>query len=43
MEDRKRSLIVDNDDAVQPSKRQATGANGAAPRMEPEKEKEVEV
>jgi len=43
MEDRKRSLAVDQDDATPPSKRQATNANGTAVRMEPEKEKEVEV
>jgi len=43
MEDRKRSLAVDQDDATPPSKRQATTANGSAMRMEPEKEKEVEV
>ena len=43
MEDRKRSLIVDHDDAVQPSKRHATTANGAPVRMESDKEKEIEV
>jgi len=42
MEDRKRALIVDQDDTP-PSKRQATTANGTLMRMEPEKEKEIEV
>lgn len=43
MDDRKRSLVVDNDDLAPPSKRQASAVNGALPRMEPEKEKEIEV
>jgi len=45
MEDRKRSLALDQDDAVTPpSKRQANAANGAVSKMDlPEKEKEIEV
>jgi len=42
MEDRKRSLIADQDDTP-PSKRQAMTVNGTLMRMEPEKEKEIEV
>ncbi|KAK4997422.1 E3 ubiquitin-protein ligase bre1 [Elasticomyces elasticus] len=42
MDDRKRSLVPDVDDAAHPSKRQATVANGAQPRMEPETEKDIE-
>lgn len=42
MEERKRSLVAD-DDVAPPSKRQASAANGNLPRMEPEKEKDVEV
>ncbi|KAK4980791.1 hypothetical protein LTR28_000963, partial [Elasticomyces elasticus] len=43
MDDRKRSLVPDVDDAAPPLKRQATVANGAQPRMEPETEKDIEV
>lgn len=42
MEERKRSIAVDPDD-VYPSKRQATAANGTLPRMDTEKEKDIEV
>lgn len=42
MEDRKRAIVADHDDAGPPSKRQATAANGAS-RMDADKEKDVEV
>lgn len=42
MEERKRSIAVDPED-VYPNKRQATAVNGTQPRMEPEKEKDLEV
>ncbi|KAF4547950.1 E3 ubiquitin-protein ligase bre1-like protein [Elsinoe fawcettii] len=41
MEDRKRTIVADHDDAGPPSKRQATAANGAS-RMDADKEKDVE-
>ncbi|GAB7347794.1 hypothetical protein MBLNU459_g5335t1 [Dothideomycetes sp. NU459] len=41
MEERKRSIAVDSDD-VYPSKRQATAVNGSLPRMDPDKEKDIE-
>ncbi|TKX25995.1 E3 ubiquitin-protein ligase bre1 [Elsinoe australis] len=41
MEDRKRAIVADHDDAGPPSKRQATAANGAS-RMDADKEKDVE-
>ena len=43
MDDRKRSLAVDPDDAY-PSKRHASSSNGTHIRMsDPDKEKEIEV
>jgi len=42
MDDRKRSLPADSEDAY-PSKRHATSSNGTHPRMDPDKEKDIEV
>jgi len=43
MEDRKRSILNDGDDAGPPTKKQATGVNGPSSRLDTDKEKEIEV